>query len=259
MSTRAFNLEGQVAAVTGGGTGIGRAVAKLLAEHGADVIVASRRMENLQQTVEQVTAIGRRAIALRTDVRKPDDCRKLIADSLESFGRLDILVNNAGGSRSYRFDEWSDDEFDNSIALNLRSVFILSQHAAGHMVSSGRGSIVNISSVASERPMPGLGPYGMAKAGVNNLTRTMAAHYGPYGIRVNCVCVGFVHTDGFVRALTSVRRDPEEVGRSASALGRTGTPEEIAYAVLFLSSEAASFVSGEILHVDGGMTAVGPW
>jgi len=127
------------------------------------------------------------------------------------------------------------------------------------MVSQGRGSIVNISSVASEVAMPGLTPYGMAKAGVNNLTRTMAAEYGKSGVRVNCVCVGFVKSDGFVRAMTAIGRDADEVAASSNAIGRAGTPEEIANPILFLVSSAASFISGETLHLNGGPTVTGPW
>ena len=145
------------------------------------------------------------------------------------------------------------------MALNLRGAFVLSREAVRHMAAQKDGRIVNISSVASEVPMPGLGPYGMAKAGVNNLTRTMAAHYGDKGVRVNCVCIGFVRTQGFVRAMEAIGRDADEVARDASALGRAGTPEEIAYPVLFLVSDASGFISGETLHVNGGPPAPGPW
>ncbi len=245
--------------ITGGGTGIGQATALVLAQHGADIVVASRRVENLEDTAEQVRASGRRAVSHRTDVRKPQDCRSLIARTLDEFGRIDILVNNAGGSKSFPLDEWSPEEFDNSMALNLRSAFILCQEAARHMAAQRDGRIVNISSVASEVPMPGLAPYGMAKAGVNNLTRTMAAQFGDTGVRINCVCVGFVRTQGFVRAMEAIGRDADEVARDASALGRAGTPEEIAYPVLFLVSDASGFISGETLHVNGGPPARGPW
>jgi len=259
MVVDAFDLSGRVAVITGGGTGIGKATSIVLAEHGADVVVASRRMENLEQTAEQVRALGRRALTRRTDVRKTDECRDLISATVEEFGRIDILVNNAGGSKSFSLDEWSVEEFENSIALNLRSVFVLSQEAARHMVHQGGGSIVNISSVASEFAMPGLAPYGMAKAGVNNLTRTMAAEYGRSGVRVNCVCIGFVKSSGFVRAMEAIGRDADEVARSSNAIGRAGTPEEIAFPILFLSSTAASFISGETLHLNGGPPVTGPW
>jgi len=259
MITAPFDLSGQVAVITGGGTGIGQATALLLAEHGADIVVASRRLENVERTAESARELGRRALARKTDVRNQGECLDLIAAAVEEFGRIDILVNSAGGSKSFLLGQWNAEEFDNSIALNLRSVFVLSQEAVRHMVSQGGGSIVNISSVASEVAMPGLAPYGMAKAGVNNLTRTMAAEYGKSGVRVNCVCVGFVKSDGFVRAMTAIGRDADEVAATSNAIGRAGTPEEIAYPILFLVSSAASFISGETLHLNGGPTVTGPW
>ncbi len=256
---RIFDLSGRVAVVTGGGTGIGQATSLILAEHGADIVVASRRVENLEETAAAVRNLGRRALVHRTDVRDPDDCRQLIQAAVDGLGRIDILVNNAGGSKDFPLDQWTAKEFDNSIALNLRSVFELSKAAAAHMVRQGGGSIVNISSVASEAAMPGLAPYGMAKAGVNNLTRTMAAEYGPHGIRVNCVCVGFVKSDGFARAMESIGRDADEVASSSNAIHRVGTPAEVGYPILFLVSEAASYISGETLHVNGGPPVTGPW
>lgn len=259
MIADAFDLAGKVAVITGGGTGIGEATALKLAEYGADIVVASRKVENLDRTAEQVRDLGRRALAHTADVRKPDECRQLIRTAVEQFGRIDILVNSAGGSKSFPLEDWNDEEFDNSIALNLRSVFELSREAALHMVRQGGGNIVNVSSLASEVAMPGLAPYGMAKAGVNNLTRTMAAHYGKHGVRVNCVCVSFVKSDGLVRALAAIGRDADEVAGSSNAIGRAGTPQEIAYPVLFLVSPAASFISGETLHLNGGPPVTGPW
>jgi NAD(P)-dependent dehydrogenase (short-subunit alcohol dehydrogenase family) len=239
--------------------GIGRAASVLLSQHGADIVVASRRLENLEETAALVRGLGRRALVHKTDIRDTDECLQLISDTVDTFGRVDILVNNAGGSKYFPLKEWTAKEFDNSIALNLRSVFDLSRAAAQHMVRQGQGSIVNISSVASEVPMPGLTPYGTAKAGVNNLTRTMAAEYGPHGVRVNCICVGFVKSDGFGRAMRSIGRDADEVAAAANALRRAGQPEEIAYPILFLASGASSYVSGEVLHVNGGPPVTGPW
>jgi NAD(P)-dependent dehydrogenase (short-subunit alcohol dehydrogenase family) len=228
-----FDLSGQVAVVTGGGTGIGQATSLVLAEHGADIVVASRRVENLEQTAEQVRARGRKALVHKTDVRDPEACRLLIDATVEQFGRIDILVNNAGGSKDYPLAEWTTEQFDNSLSLNLRAVFELSRLAAADMVRRRHGSIVNISSVAAE--------------------------YGAQGVRVNCVCLGFVKTAGFVRAMDSIGRDADEVAAGSNAIGRAGTPDEIAYPLLFLASEASSFISGEILHINGGPPVTGPW
>jgi NAD(P)-dependent dehydrogenase (short-subunit alcohol dehydrogenase family) len=251
MSTDVFDLTGQVAIITGGGTGIGSATAHVLAEHGADVVLASRREENLEETAASIRQRGRRAVVKKTDVRKLEDCQALIATAHEEFGRIDILVNNAGGSKAFSFDEWTFEEFENSIALNLRSFFFLSEQHSGN--------IVNVSSIASLTAMPGLGPYGMAKAGVNNLTRFLAAKYGADNIRVNCIAPGFVGSDGFARAMKSVDRDPDDVAAQSNALGRAGRPEEIALPILFLVSAASSFLSGETIYIGGGPPVVGPW
>lgn len=259
MTAEAFDLTGQVAVITGGGTGIGRASARLLAQHGADVVVASRRVENLERTALDVERVGRKALVKRTDVRRPEDCEELLEDTLDAFGRLDILVNNAGGSKAFHIDEWSMEEFDKTMALNFRSVFLLSRGAAQFMIRGGGGAIVNISSIAGSLPLRSLAPYGAAKAAVENLTRAMATEYGHGGIRVNSLAVGFVKSDGFIRSMEAIGRDPDEVGRESSSIGRAGTPEEVAYPVLFLVSRAASFVTGETLTVRGGLPSLGPW
>lgn len=253
------DLSGEVAVVTGGGTGIGKAIALALARQGATVVVASRRTEHLTDTVQEIESGGHAAWARQTDVRRAAECRQLVRDVVDRYGKLDILVNNAGGSKSFAFEDWTDEEVDNSLALNLRSFFVLSQEAAIAMSTRKSGNIVNITSIAGEVAMPGLGPYGMAKAGVTNLTRTMAARYGPDGIRVNSVCIGFVKTDGLDRAMHVIGRDADEVAGSCNALGRAGTIREVAQPVVFLVSSGASFITGETIHVMGGSPVVGPW
>ncbi len=146
-------------------------------------------------------------------------------------------------------EAWTLEEWENMMALNLRSVFLLSQAAARHMMPRGRGVIVNISSGAGETGLPWVAPYGAAKAGVNNLTRALAAGLGPHGIRVNAIAVGAVKSEGFVRAMARAGRDPDEVGRH-NALGRAGLPEEIAYPILFLCSRASAFLTGETRYTD---------
>jgi 3-oxoacyl-[acyl-carrier protein] reductase len=254
-----LDLSDSVALVTGGGTGIGQAIALTLADCGAIVVVASRRAHHLVQTVEEIEAGGHVAWARTTDVRDTGQCRQLVHDVVDRYGRLDVLVNNAGGSKSFAFETWTDDEINNSIALNMRSVFVLSQEAAVAMAARKSGNIVNISSIASAVAMPGLGPYGMAKAGVISLTRTMAARYGPDGIRVNSICVGFVKSDGLRRAMDTMGRDPDEVAGECNALRRAGSLREVAEPLLFLVSPGASFISGETINVTGGPPVVGPW
>jgi len=250
-----FDFSGSVAVVTGGGTGIGRATARLFADHGADVVVASRRTENLEQAAAEVRERGRRALVVTTDVRDPAACTALIDRATAEFGRIDVLVNNAGGSLAMPLEEWTLEGWENMIALNLRSVFLLCQAAASPMKAQCSGAIVNISSGAGQMGLPYVAPYGAAKAGVNNLTKALASDLAPFGVRVNCIAVGAVKSEGFVRSMARIGQDPDEVGARSTATGRAGEPEEIAWPILFLASRGASYISGETIHV-GGAPAV---
>jgi NAD(P)-dependent dehydrogenase (short-subunit alcohol dehydrogenase family) len=253
MPRDVFDLTGRVAIVTGGGTGIGRATAKVFTEFGARaVVLASRKTENLESVAAEVRELGGTPLVVTTDVRKPEDCQALIDRTIAEYGQIDILVNNAGGSHSYPLESWTVDGWQNMIDLNLRSVFLLSQAAAQHMVPRGTGAIVNISSGASQMGLPYVAPYGAAKAGVNNLTLTFAGALGPNGIRVNCIAVGAVASEGFVKEMQRIGRDPDDVGGQGNGVGRAGRPDEIAYPILFLASDAASFLSGETIYVGGG-------
>jgi len=248
-----FDHTGHVAVITGGGTGIGRATALLFAEHGADVVLASRKVENLERVAaEVVEQTGRRAHVVATDVRDVEQCDRLIDDALETFGRVDVLVNNAGGSHTYPFEEWTADRFQNMVDLNLRSAFVLSHRVSSHMVDRGSGSIVNISSGAAAMGLPVHAPYGAAKAGLENITLSFAAALAPHGVRVNCVRVGAIKSEGFLRAMDAAGIDPDELGARGAGLGRAGMPDEIAWPILFLASEASSYISGQTLYVGGG-------
>ncbi|MFF0225806.1 SDR family NAD(P)-dependent oxidoreductase [Streptomyces sp. NPDC004629] len=250
MSDR-FRLDTRVAVVTGGGTGIGRASALLLAAYGADVVLAGRRPGPLGETAEEIEALGRRALAVPTDVSCAKECRELIDAATTAFGRLDVLVNCAGGGPTKSPLKWTDDEWDDILALNLGSVFHLSRAAAGPMLAQGSGSIVNISSGASLLAMPQAAPYGAAKAAVNNLTGSLAAAWTRKGVRVNCVAVGAVRAATLV---DEAERQGVDLGTIAATngSGRLGEPDEIAHAVLFFASDASGFCSGQTLYVHGG-------
>ncbi|MCK9905088.1 oxidoreductase [Parafrankia colletiae] len=250
MSDR-FALEGQVAVITGGGTGIGRGAALALAEYGADVVLAGRRVEPLESTVKEVQAAGRRALALPTDVTSPQQCQQLVNTTVAEFGRLDILVNCAGGAETKSIRRWTEEEWHQVLALNLGSVWFLSRAASVPMLQQGRGAIVNISSGASLLAMPQAAPYGAAKAGVNSLTRSMAAAWTGKGIRVNAIAVGAVRAATLTDDAARYGLDPEAIGLT-NASGRLGEPDEIGNAVLFFASDAASFCSGQTLYVHGG-------
>jgi NAD(P)-dependent dehydrogenase (short-subunit alcohol dehydrogenase family) len=246
-----FSLEGRVAVVTGGGTGIGRGSALVLAERGADVVLAGRRPEPLASTAQEVEALGRQALPVSTDVTDAGQCQALVDATLDRFGRLDILVNNAGGAETKSIRTWTEEEWLQVLALNLGSVWHLSRAASRPMLDQGKGAIVNISSGASLLAMPQAAPYGAAKAGVNNLTGSMAAAWTPKGIRVNGIAVGAVRAASLLDDAARYDLDPEAIGLT-NASGRLGEPEEIGYAVLFFASDASSFCSGQTLYVHGG-------
>jgi NAD(P)-dependent dehydrogenase (short-subunit alcohol dehydrogenase family) len=246
-----FSLDGRVAVVTGGGTGIGRGTALVLAEHGADVVLAARRAEPLESTAEEIEALGRRALAVPTDVTSPEQCQHLVDTTVREMGGVDILVNNAGGAQTKSIAKWTEDEWHKVVALNLGSVWFLSRCAAEPMLEQGKGAIVNISSGASLLAMPQAAPYGAAKAGVNNLTASMAAAWTRKGIRVNTIAVGAVRAASLVDDAARYGLDPEAIG-TTNASGRLGEPDEIGYGVLFFASDASSFCSGQTLYVHGG-------
>jgi NAD(P)-dependent dehydrogenase (short-subunit alcohol dehydrogenase family) len=246
-----FDLTGRIAVITGGGTGIGRGSALVLAEHGADVVLAGRRPEPLESTAEEIRALGRRALPVSTDVTDAEACRQLIGTTLAELGRVDILVNNAGGAETKSLSKWDDDDWHHVVDLNLGSVWHLSRAAAKPMLAQGEGAIVNISSGASLLAMPQAAPYAAAKAGVNSLTASMAGAWTGRGVRVNAIAVGAVRAASLVDDLARYDIDAETMG-ATNASGRLGEPEEIGHGVLFFASDASSFCSGQTLYMHGG-------
>jgi NAD(P)-dependent dehydrogenase (short-subunit alcohol dehydrogenase family) len=246
-----FDLTDRVAIITGGGTGIGRGTALVLAEHGADVVLAGRRPEPLESTAEEIRALGRRVLPVSTDITTPQACDDLVAATLAELGRLDILVNNAGGAETKSIRKWTEDEWLAVLALNLGSVWHLSRAASEPMLAQGKGAIVNISSGASLLAMPQAAPYAAAKAGVNNLTGSMAAAWTGKGVRVNAIAVGAVRAATLVDDLARYGIDADTMGQT-NASGRIGEPDEIGHGVLFFASDASSFCSGQTLYMHGG-------
>jgi NAD(P)-dependent dehydrogenase (short-subunit alcohol dehydrogenase family) len=247
-----FGISGQVAIVTGGGTGIGAATAHLLARYGVTPVIGSRKLENLQQVAADIRAnTGRAVLAVEADVRDEDSCADLVDQTLSELGRVDILVNNAGGSYMFPFLQTPVDRYDNNMNLNLRGPYVLSQAVAPNMVQHGGGAIINISSAAGISGVKGGAVYSAAKAGLQMLTRVIAAELGPKGIRCNCIAVGGVASEGALRSWARFGQSAESMGDRVP-LRRVGMPDDIAWGVLYFASAMSSWVSGQTLAIDGG-------
>lgn len=244
-----FDLTDKVAIVTGGATGIGRGIALEFAKTGADVVVASRKLPNLEKVVAEIEALGRRSLAVTTDVRIPEQVDNMVKQTVDKFGRIDILVNNAGASFVCPVVEMTPNGWDAVIGINLKGPFLCSKAAAKVMIEQKGGKIINIASVAGINGSPGMAHYGAAKAGLINLTKTLALEWARYNIYVNCIAPGLIKTEG---AYAAIELSSEEESVKNIPLGRAGKTEEIGYAVIFLASEASSFLTGETIAVQGG-------
>ncbi len=253
-----FSLAGRVAIVTGSASGLGRATAKLFAQAGAIVVLASRRPDKLQLVADDVIATGGRALVVPTDVTIEVEVQALVERTLERFGRIDVLVNNAGILARTPVTETTEDEWYALMDANLKGPFLCCKHVLPVMLRQGKGAIVNIASYLGQFAGSGNTPvYGATKGGVIALTRALAVKYGPQQIRVNAIAPAFIKTD-LNRNIIENDPDPAAKEREVAApypLKRLGTPEDIAAAALYLASDAANWVTGAVLMVDGGLTA----
>jgi NAD(P)-dependent dehydrogenase (short-subunit alcohol dehydrogenase family) len=252
-----MRLANKVALITGGTSGIGEATAVLFAKEGAKVAITGRNEKRGHAVTEQIAKDGGQAIFIRTDVRLTADCRRAVDETVHAFGQLDILFNNAGIFYAHTALECSEEEWDEQLDINLKGAFLMSKFALPPMIGQGSGVIINNSSgwglVGGDRAVA----YCASKGGMVLMTKAMAIDHGRQGIRVNCICPGDVDTpmlpaDARLRGL---KWEEYLAGCATRAMGRIGTPEEIARAVLFLASEDSSFMTGAALVVDGGGTA----
>ena len=257
MIENLFSLRGKVAIITGGSRGIGRAIALAYAEAGADVVVSSRdkRPPELSKVAEEIKAMGKKALATPAHVGKKEDVQELVRKSLEAFGRIDILVNNAGANPVLSaLVDLEEDSLDKVLEVNLKGALLMSKAVAREMIKQGGGGrIINMSSISGLRARAdGTGAYCISKAAMNMMTQVMARELARHNILVNAIAPGSIRTD-FSRVNWT---DPERKAQRIREveLKRFGEPEEVAGIALFLASEASSFVTGEIIRVDGGQT-----
>jgi NAD(P)-dependent dehydrogenase (short-subunit alcohol dehydrogenase family) len=249
-----FDLTGRNAFVTGASRGIGRAIAVAFAEAGADVALVARSADGLAETAEAIDVLGRKAFVIPADVTSYDAVADAVSQAIDQLGSLDIVVNNAGGSnfmvpfRDLRLSGW-----DKLIQLNLSSAVYVCHAVAGHLLDRGKGSVINVASVAGVAASPTMTPYGAAKAGLISLTKSLAVEWARDGVRVNALCPGWTATELNRTLWEDPVAGPATV--ASTPMGRWATADEMAGPALFLASDASSYLTGQALVVDGGQTA----
>jgi gluconate 5-dehydrogenase len=247
-----FDLTGRVAAVTGTSRGLGQALARALARAGADLVITSRRRDDLRDFQREIEGMGRRALPLALDVRDQASIRRMAEEALAGYGTVDILVNNAGCNIRKPALEVTWEDWNTILDTNLRGSFFVAQALARPMVARGHGRIINIGSVTSVAGYAGLGPYGASRGGIRQLTMSLADDWGPHGVTVNCLAPGWFKT----AQNAAMYEDAEWVAmlKERIPVRRPGQPSDLEGAVVFLASEASAYVTGQTLLVDGGIS-----
>lgn len=248
-----FNLEGKVAIVTGSGRGLGRAMAVSLAQAGADVVVTARSFDQVKETAQEIEKLGRKCLPVQADVTSSDDVDALIRKALDHFGGIDILINNVGMAIVKDLMNTSLEEWQKQIDTNLTSAYLCCRAVGKHMLEKGSGKIVNVATVAGVRGKWKMSGYGASKAGVIQLTKTLAIEWARHNVMVNCIIPGIFYTSATKSALDN--DEIREVRIRKVPLKRIGEPEDIGPLAVFLSSEASAFITGAIIPIDGGELA----
>ncbi len=249
-----FDLTGQVSLVTGAARGLGRSISLALAHAGSDVALGLRDARSSATLVSEIESLGRKAIPLQMDVTRLDQVFRAVEQTVSQFGRLDILVNNAGIAPENPAENFTEADFDATVAVNLKGTFFASQAAGRVMIRQKRGRIINLGSQAGSVALPGEPVYCMTKAAISHLTKCLAVEWGQHNITVNAVAPTFINTPGTESALADPAFRSDVIDRIA-ALHRIGDPVDVAGAVVFLASPAASLITGHTLLIDGGWTA----
>jgi 2-deoxy-D-gluconate 3-dehydrogenase len=252
-----FNLNGKVALVTGGGRGIGRAIALALAHAGADVAISGRTLSQLQSTAAEINGLGRKSLTITADVSKLQDIENMVNATAREFGKIDILVNNAGINQRAPSIEVTEELWDSVIDTNLKGTFFCCQAVGKIMLKQGKGKIINICSLTSQIGIMTIAPYGASKSGVLGLTRSLAAEWAKHGINVNAIGPGYHETD-LIKPLMENKAWMERV-MPRIPIRRIGTTEDLMGVAVFLASDASDYVSGEIIYVDGGFLSGWSW
>ena len=254
-----LGLKGKVAIVTGGSQGIGKATALRLAQEGASVVIAARGRELLDLAAGEIRAAGGKVATVQADVSRAEDCARLVAEAIKAFGRLDILVNNAGTSATGEFESVTDDIWQADFELKLFAAIRLARLAIPHMKQQGGGRIVNITNIGAKQPRAKSMPTTVTRAAGLAFTKALSKEFAPHQILVNTVCIGLVRAGQHERKAAKAGTPVEQVYAIMAKdipLGRVGRAEEVANAIAFLASEAASYITGTSINLDGGTSAV---
>ncbi len=253
MADELFSVKDQVVLVSGASRGIGRAIAEGFAAREATVVITGRAAETVEQTAGEIRAAGGEVRAKVCDVADTAAVRRTVDRVIDEFGRIDTLVNCAGVNKRMNVEDYPEDVYDFITNVNIRGAFMMAQAVGRRMIDARKGSLINIDSINSQRPLDRVAPYAMSKAAMSSMTRSMAMEWGPRGVRVNAIAPGFTLTE-LARPLWENNEEMDAWREANTPLRRIGQPADMVGAAIFLASEASSFVTGQVLYVDGGTT-----